>query len=128
MVILYTNVSKISATSVFCTDTLVRSSELGHALPGETRPFSRSFVQFVPFEKRYPPEWFHDPSAPQPKMELDEVPVQDTWQAMEKLHEGGLVKNIGVANFNCHGLRDLFSYAKIKPAVLQVRHKISLRN
>ena len=34
--------------------------------------------------------------------------------------EKGLVKNIGVSNWNCQGLRDLLSYAKIKPSVLQV--------
>jgi len=76
--------------------------------------------QFVPFETRYPPEWFQDPSAPNPHMELDQVPVSETWSAMEKLTENGLARNIGLANFNCQAIRDLFSYAKIKPSVLQV--------
>ena len=53
-------------------------------------------------------------------MEFENVPVQDTWRAMEALVEKGLVRNIGVSNWNCQGLRDLLSYAKIKPAVLQV--------
>ena len=77
-------------------------------------------LKFVPFEKRYPPEWFHDPDAPNPKMELIDVPVQETWQAMEALHDAGLVKNIGLSNFNCQGIRDVMSYARVKPAVLQV--------
>eukprot|EP00088_Acartia_fossae_P054792 TRINITY_DN6324_c0_g1_i1.p1 TRINITY_DN6324_c0_g1~~TRINITY_DN6324_c0_g1_i1.p1 ORF type:complete len:320 (+),score=53.58 TRINITY_DN6324_c0_g1_i1:37-996(+) len=77
-------------------------------------------LKFVPFEKRYPPEWFHDPEAQDKKMEFASVPVADTWRAMESLVEKGLVKNIGVSNWNCQGLRDLMSYAKIKPSVLQV--------
>lgn len=77
-------------------------------------------VQFVPFEKRYPPEWFHDPDVPEPKMELVDVPIRDTWRAMEELVRAGMAKNIGVSNFNCQSIRDLFSYAEIKPAVLQV--------
>ena len=32
----------------------------------------------------------------------------------------GLVRNIGLSNWNCQGLRDVFSYARIKPAVLQI--------
>ena len=37
----------------------------------------------MPFETRYPPEWIHDPDAPQPKMELASVPMAETWGAME---------------------------------------------
>jgi len=77
-------------------------------------------LKFVPFDKRYPPEWLYDPSAEDKKMEFANVPVQETWRAMEQLVEKGLVKSIGVSNWNCQGLRDLFSYAKIKPSVLQI--------
>ncbi|XP_023341919.1 NAD(P)H-dependent D-xylose reductase isoform X1 [Eurytemora carolleeae] len=77
-------------------------------------------LKFVPFETRYPPEWFHDPDAKDKKMEFEQVPVQDTWRAMEKLVDAGLVKNIGVSNWNCQGLRDLLSFARIKPSVLQI--------
>lgn len=48
------------------------------------------------------------------------VPVQETWHALERLVEKGLVKNIGVANFTTPMLIDLLSYAKIKPAMNQV--------
>lgn len=77
-------------------------------------------LKFVPFEKRYPPEWLHDPESEDKRMEFEDVPVKDTWRAMEALVEKGLVRNIGVSNWNCQGLRDLFSYAKIKPTVLQI--------
>jgi len=76
-------------------------------------------LKFVPFEERYPPEWINDPNSEQ-KMEFAPVPVSSTWQAMEGLVEKGLVKNIGLSNWNAQGLRDIFSYAKIKPSVLQI--------
>lgn len=76
--------------------------------------------RFVPFESRYPPGWFYDPDLPQPTMELAPVPLADTWQAMEQLVTAGLVRNIGVCNYNCALLRDLLTYATIRPAVLQV--------
>lgn len=39
---------------------------------------------------------------------------------MEKLYEDGLVKAIGVSNFQVHHLKDLLSDAKVKPMVNQV--------
>ncbi|MGH7137952.1 MAG: aldo/keto reductase, partial [Pirellulales bacterium] len=76
--------------------------------------------RFVPFEVRYPPGWFYDPDSPRPVMEMAAVPLRDTWQAMEDLVSAGLARNIGVCNYNCALLRDLLTYAKIRPAVLQV--------
>ena len=77
-------------------------------------------LKFVPFDVRYPPEWLYDPSAEEKKMEFQPVSVRDTWAAMESLVEKGLVRNIGLSNWNCQGLRDVFSYAKIQPSVLQI--------
>lgn len=77
-------------------------------------------LEYVPFEKRYPPAWFYDPDASQPGMKPARVPISETWQGMEELVQAGLVRNIGVCNFNIGLLRDMLSYAKIRPAVLQV--------
>lgn len=77
-------------------------------------------LRYVPFEDRYPPEWFFDPDAESPRLELDPVPLQETWRAMEGLVRDGLVRNIGVCNFGTSLLRDLLSYADVRPAVLQV--------
>ncbi|MCR4329417.1 MAG: aldo/keto reductase [Candidatus Roizmanbacteria bacterium] len=50
----------------------------------------------------------------------ENVPMQDTWGAMENLVKKGLVKSVGVANFTAPMLLDLFTYARIKPAVNQI--------
>jgi diketogulonate reductase-like aldo/keto reductase len=83
-------------------------------------------LKFVPFDVRYPPEWFHDPAAEQPRMEPATVPISETWGAMEELVAAGLVRNIGVCHFGVSLLRDLLSYAKIRPAVLQTELHPSL--
>ena len=77
-------------------------------------------LEYVPTEDRYPPGWFLDPNTPNPRMTPARVPQIETWQAMEDLVRAGLVRKIGVCNFNCALLRDLLAAAAIPPAVLQV--------
>ncbi|KAI0562559.1 aldehyde reductase [Gracilaria domingensis] len=78
-------------------------------------------LKFVPFEKRYPPEWIHDPDDPSnATLRLDKVPLRDTWRAMEALVDSGLVRHLGVCNFPYVLMEDLLSYARIRPSVLQV--------
>lgn len=77
-------------------------------------------LQYVDFDTRYPPEWIFDPEAESPTMQIDPVPLQDTWKAMEQLVKSGLVKQIGVCNYNTGLLHDLMAYAEIKPAMLQI--------
>ena len=77
-------------------------------------------LKYVDIEgPNYPPAWSH-PGAEGNVMQMDNVSLQETWQAMEELVDAGLVKNIGVANFNVGLLRDMLAYARIKPAVNQV--------
>ena len=77
-------------------------------------------LQYVPISERYPPEWFPDPDAASPAMTPISVPLADTWRAMEALVDDGLVKRIGVCNYSTGLVHDLMSYARIKPAMLQV--------
>lgn len=77
-------------------------------------------LEFVPFETRYPPEWVFDPSDELPMMKPVQVPLQETWQAMETLVDTGLTRHIGVCNYNIALMRDLLAYARIPPSVLQV--------
>ena len=98
-------------------------------------------LKFVPVDVRYPPGWVHDPAAAQPKMELSDATTRETWEgtpcrvlrrcdarpshapaaaAMEELVDAGLVRNIGVSNFSCQSLQDMFKYARIAPAVNQI--------
>jgi D-xylose reductase len=77
-------------------------------------------LRHVPIAERYPPEWIADPDAPEPRMERARVPLHETWAAMEALVDAGLVKRIGVCNYNCALIHDLMSYARIAPAMLQI--------
>lgn len=54
------------------------------------------------------------------KIQLAKVPMYKTWAEMEKLVDEGLVKSIGVSNFNIQSILDLLSYARIAPAVNQI--------
>ena len=77
-------------------------------------------LQYVDINGRYPPEWIFDPQDDNPTMELDSVPLSETWAAMESLVENQLARQIGVCNYSAVLLHDLMSYARIKPAMLQI--------
>ena len=77
-------------------------------------------LQYVPIAARYPPEWLANPEAENPVMAKAPVPLHATWAAMEALVNKGLVKRIGVCNYNSALMHDLMSYAAIKPAMLQI--------
>ena len=44
----------------------------------------------------------------------------ETYLAMEKLVKKGLVKDIGLSNFNSEQIKDILEKAEIKPATNQV--------
>ena len=77
-------------------------------------------LEFVPFEERYPPEWFYAPEEINPQMKLARVPLADTWKAMENLKIKEIVKNIGVCNYSTGLLHDLMNYCQTPPDLLQI--------
>ena len=46
--------------------------------------------------------------------------LKGVWTAMEECQKLGLTKSIGVSNFTCKKLENLFSFATIPPSVNQV--------
>lgn len=48
----------------------------------------------------------------------DDIEPVDTWKAMEKLVHLGLVRAIGLSNFNSKQMNDIFDSCRIPPAVL----------
>ncbi|NNC36146.1 MAG: aldo/keto reductase [Hyphomonadaceae bacterium] len=77
-------------------------------------------LEYVPIEKRYPPEWLYNPDDPNPEMRRAPVSLQSTWQAMESLIEAGKTRQIGACNYNSALIHDLMSYATIAPSMLQI--------
>ncbi|KAF2112640.1 NADP-dependent oxidoreductase domain-containing protein [Lophiotrema nucula] len=76
-------------------------------------------LKYVSPETRYPPGWFYDGDS---KVEYGSASLQSTWKAFEDLKKSGLAKSIAVSNYTGPLLHDLFTYAEIKPAVLQIEH------
>lgn len=63
------------------------------------------------------------PSSAEQFIPLEQLPLHETWAAMEELVEAGLVRHIGVSNFSARKLADLLPHCRIRPAVNQVeRH------
>ena len=60
------------------------------------------------------------PESASDLVSLDDVPIAETWGAMEKLVDAGLTRSIGVSNFSVNRLRRVSEGARIQPAVNQI--------
>lgn len=60
------------------------------------------------------------PKADDDWISLRQIPLWETWSEMEKLYNDGLVKAIGVSNFNAANLNLLLEKSQVVPAVNQV--------
>jgi len=69
------------------------------------------------FKEQGEDKWKPDPFAEPVSDDIDYV---ETWKAMEKLLEEGLVKQIGVSNFNIYQLKRLINETGTIPSVNQV--------
>jgi len=52
--------------------------------------------------------------------QIDDIPLINTWKAMEALQQKGLIKSIGVSNFGIKDLQEILPNCTIKPAVNQI--------
>ena len=77
-------------------------------------PISLEYVPF--FDEKYPPEWVNRDN----KMVLYSQDLSLTWKSMEKLYKNGLIRQIGISNFNSSLLRQLINSSSIKPHAIQI--------
>ncbi|OIW31509.1 putative aldo-keto reductase [Coniochaeta ligniaria NRRL 30616] len=68
--------------------------------------------------RRYPAWWIDDAGTVAP----DNVPIRETWEAMETLVDTGLARSIGVSNFQAQSLYDIQTYARHPISALQIEH------
>jgi len=61
------------------------------------------------------------PRTAEGKMIYDyNIPLEETWKAMERLVEKGLTRAIGLSNFNQSQIQRILTIAKVPPAALQI--------
>jgi aldehyde reductase len=75
--------------------------------------------------KHKDPEELH-PKDAKGNVEFSDVDYVDTWKEMEKLVDLGLVKSIGVSNFNSEQITRVLDVCRIKPVTNQVECSPSL--
>ena len=62
----------------------------------------------------------HRPESGADMLSLEEMPLVDTWKALEACVDAGLCKNIGVCNFSVKKLKTILNDCRIKPSANQV--------
>ncbi|OHW96424.1 NAD H-dependent d-xylose reductase xyl1 [Colletotrichum incanum] len=75
------------------------------------------FPVALEYNPKSPRGWYYDGKS---EVRIERTPIRETWEALEELHSAGLVKNIGVSNFNSQSILDILTYAKVKPSMLQI--------
>ena len=73
-------------------------------------------LEFVDFDKKYPPEWVNMDG----KMVLTKQDITETWKEMEHLKNIGMVTSIGVSNFNSALLRQIYNISRHPPETMQI--------
>lgn len=56
------------------------------------------------------------------KLVLSRAPMHETWKELEKIVDAGLIRNIGISNFNVQSILDLLTYARIRPSILEIEY------
>ena len=78
------------------------------------------YLIHVPISFNYHNEEEAWPTKPNGDRDTIDLDIIDIWADMEKLVELGLVRNIGVSNFNSHQVERLVKEGKIKPACNEI--------
>ncbi len=60
------------------------------------------------------------PRGPEEFISYGDIPIAETWSALEECVKNGLVKHLGVSNFSAKKIEELLRVASIKPVVNQV--------
>ncbi|MBL0716041.1 MAG: aldo/keto reductase [Desulfosarcina sp.] len=60
------------------------------------------------------------PESAEDMVALDDLPIAETWEAMEALLDRGLCRHIGVCNFSITKLQVLLDSARLKPEMNQI--------
>ena len=68
------------------------------------------------------------PKDEEGRLILDDVPTIETWIAMERLVDLGLVRTIGFSNFNSKQIKEIIDKSRVKPAILQVESNPRFQN
>ncbi|KUM64053.1 hypothetical protein ACN42_g3024 [Penicillium freii] len=71
-----------------------------------------------PTVREYPAWWMDETGTVTP----DNVPIRETWEAMETLVDSGIAHSIGVSNFQAQSLYDIKAYARHPISALQIEH------
>lgn len=66
------------------------------------------------------PAWWTD--AERTKVELEKVPISETWKALEEVVDLGIARSIGVSNFSAQLIYDIQTYNKHPISSLQIEH------
>lgn len=95
-----------------------------HVLPAIQKTLSDLRLEQVDlYLMHWPLAFRHDvvyPESAEDLISLTEIPISQTWQALEEVFDRGLCRNLGVANFNVPKLQSLVEGAKHRPQVNQV--------
>lgn len=80
------------------------------------------FLMHTPMASKYIGDGFENymPKDAEGNIDFSDEDYLDTWKAMEKLVEKGLVKAIGVSNFNSEQVARVLAEGSIKPVTNQV--------
>lgn len=84
------------------------------------------YLIHTPVGYKYVDEETLQPKDESGDLELSDVDYLDTYKAMEKLVKLGLVRSIGVSNFNSEQVARLLENCEIKPVTNQVEYSPSV--